>query len=457
MSQEMLLENGVVVCGGSNPKVIEDGVVAWKDDRITFVGTRAEARDKVKKAKTIDAYGGMIMPGFINMHHHFYSALARGLNPGKETRNFSEVLDRLWWRLDRALFKEAVRISAQLTIADCIRSGCTTIFDHHASPSFIEGSLELLAQEILRAGLGGVLCYEVTDRNGQKEAMAGIDENLAFMKKYSQHERMRGVMGLHASFTLRDQTLLAAARKQQDLGLPVGCHIHVAEDLADISESQKAFGMTPVERLEKVGLLGEKTLMAHCVHLTPESLMTAAQHGSIVIHNPESNANNGVGRLDVEKTVATGCLVVLGTDGMSSNMLRSLRFAFLGHRSALRDPSKGFTVLPDLLLKNNAAAARRFFDEPRMGELAVGAPADMAVVDCVPPTVINDGNLFGHMIYGASEYPVRHTIARGKVVFDNFKFTTLDPQQIATEARRVSPDLWKRFGQLMDGTPFIGN
>ena len=448
MSATTLLGNGIVVTAqitpqSVEPRVVLDGAVAWQGDRILRVGPEADLRREFPDAGFLDAQGGLIVPGLINLHHHFYSALARGLDPKAPMHNFAEVLDRLWWRLDRALDKGTVSISAQLSAADCIRSGCTTVFDHHASPSAIAGSLDPIADAMEEAGLSAALCYEVTDRNGHEQAVAGLEENLRFVQ-HRQRPRIRGILGLHASFTLQDETMKLAADRRQD---GMGCHIHVAEDPIDVTASQEAFGLRPVDRLEKFGLLDSQCLLAHCIHLTAEEYQTIAAHDAVVIHNPESNAHNGVGHLNVVDTTAHGCLVGLGTDGMSSAVLRALRFAFLTHRGLMRDPSSGFEALPNLL-SNNARVARRFFDEPLLGELAPDAPADVIVLDAPPPTAIGAENTFAHLVYGASEAPVRHTIARGQILLEDFVHTAIDTERLAARAREASPALWDRFHAL---------
>ena len=452
MTGDKLLGNGVVLTGTKAPRILPGGAVVWNGERILEVGPEVELRARYPEASFLDARGGAILPGFVNLHHHFYSALARGLDPGAPMRDFSEVLDRLWWRLDRALDRETVRLSAQLCAADCVRWGNTCVFDHHASPSTISGSLDTLAEAMDEAGLSAVLCYEVTDRNGQAEAIAGIEENLRFLQSQRNHPRIRGVFGLHASFTLSDETLKEVAQRRGD---EAGCHIHVAEDLVDVSATRQTFGLGPVERLERFGLLDERALLAHGIHLAPADYATIARLGATVIHNPESNNNNGVGRLDTVAAAAHGCRIGLGTDGMSSAVQRALRSAFLTHRGATRDPMSGFEVLPELLA-NNALIARRFLAEPLLGELAPGAPADLVVIDAPPPTPLAPENAFGHLVYGMSEAPVRHTIARGRVLLEDFRHTTLDPSRLAERARELSPELWRRFRKLPWGTSFLG-
>lgn len=448
-----ILGNGVVATRFAEPEVIADGAVAWRDGRIVAVGTEAELRAAYPDAAYLDAGGGVILPGLVNLHHHFYSALARGLDPGVSMKNFGEVLDRLWWRLDRALDLETVRVSAELCAADCVRWGNTTVFDHHASPSCVAGSLDAIAGAMEEAGLSAVLCYEVTDRNGRAEATAGIEENLRFLEKRRDDPRIRGVFGLHASFTLRDETLEEVVRRRPE---GAGCHIHVAEDPVDGLATREAFGLGPVARLERFGLLDDRALLAHGIHLEPEDYRTIARHGATVIHNPESNNNNGVGRLDTVVAAGHGCRVGLGTDGMSSAVQRALRSAFLTHRGATRDPSSGFEVLPDLLVAN-VGIARRFLDEPLLGSLVPGAPADVIVIDAAPPTHLGPENFFGHLVYGLSEAPVRHTVARGRVLLEDYQPTTIDSQALAARARELAPALWQRFHRLSWGTPLLGD
>ena len=445
-SQVTLLYNGTVLTGGETSEVFTDGAVAWSGDRILAVGLEVDLTERFPGASRLDARGGMILPGLINLHHHLYSALARGLAPSSPATDFGQILDKLWWRLDRALTPETVRLSALLGVADSIRWGCTTLFDHHSSPSCIRGSLSNIAEAIAEGGLTALLCYEISDRNGHHEAVAGLVENLTFIDRQRNHPRVRGTLGLHASFTLEDETLDEAADRRPD---GCGCHIHIAEDGLDFQVSELSYGGAPLQRLEERGLLDDRALLVHGVHLTSEGRAEITRNDSVLIHCPESNANNGVGRLDVERAAAEGATVGLGTDGMSSAMLRSLRAAFLALRGGRRDPTAGFATLPGIL-RTNALVARRFFDEPLLGEIAPEAPADLCVVDSPPPTPINADNAFGHLVYGAAEAPIRHTIAHGRVLLEDFRYTTLDIAEIVEKARIETPALWERFHAIGD-------
>jgi len=452
VSRQTVLGNGHVVSGWENPVVIAGGAVAWEGERILALGPEAEIRDAYPAARYLDARGGLILPGLVNLHHHFYSALARGLDPGVEMSDFPEILDRMWWRLDRALDRDTVRLSALLSAADCVRWGCTTVFDHHASPSCIDGILDLLAAALTTAGISGVLCYEVTDRNGPEGTELGIVENLRFIDAHADDRRIRGVVGLHASFTVSEATLAAVAARRSPAS---GVHIHVAEHPVDDRFSRDTFGATPIQRLERHGLLDARALLAHGIHVEDGDYDRVAAAGATIIHNPESNANNGVGRLDIPRAADRGCAIGLGTDGMSSAVLRAQRSAFLGLRGGSEDPTLGFRDVPRLLA-TNARVAGRFLDEPMLGQLAPGAPADVIAVDSPPRTPLTPESWFASLVYGVSETPVRHTIARGRLVLEDFSHTTLDPEALSSEARVLVPGLWKRFHKLEWNTPYLG-
>ena len=341
MSETIVLFGGSLATSYGATEFIDDGAIAFTGDRIEAVGESRDIRNRYAKAKRLDARGGMILPGLVNTHHHFYSALARGLDPGVSMTNFSEILEGLWWRLDRALDMQAVEVSALLSLADCIRGGCTTVFDHHASPSAISGSLDTICNAVQESGLRAMLCYEISDRNGRREAEAGIEENFNFiLAHHKEHARVRGMVGLHASFTVSDTSLQAIADLRAD---GIGCHIHMAEDLVDVTLSVEKFDARPLARLCDHDLLDEWSLLVHGVHLEEEELRIIAQSGATLIHNPESNQNNGVGRLDLIAAAECGCRLALGTDGIQQLRLGGIEIRTVeGNEGlALFDPGTG--------------------------------------------------------------------------------------------------------------------
>jgi cytosine/adenosine deaminase-related metal-dependent hydrolase len=247
--------------------------------------------------------------GLVCAHHHLYSALARGMPPPPATpTSFTEILDQIWWRLDQALDLDLVRWSALLGAVEALEAGTTAVVDHHASPTAIDGSLDVIAEACAEVGVRVVCAYEVTDRHGPAGAKAGLAENERFLRAGG-----RGLVGAHACFTLSDATLDAVAGLAQDLG--VGVHIHVGEDRVDASAA---------DRLRP--LADDRWLLAHCVHAEPELVGTVA-------HNPRSNLNNGVGYARPARWAAAGNRVVLGSDGIGAAMLEDFALAYVAQRA----------------------------------------------------------------------------------------------------------------------------
>ena len=246
-------------------------------------------------------------PGLVCAHHHLYSALARGMPaPPRTPAGFTDILELVWWRLDRALDLESIRWSAMLGALEALERGCTAIIDHHESPKAIDGSLSVIAEACAEVGVRVNCTYGVTDRHGVDGARRGLAENERFLR-----EGGRGMVGVHAAFTCTDETLEAAAGLAADLG--VGVHVHVAEGLADADAASRL-----------AGLATDDWLIVHGVHL-------ADDHGlpGTVVHNPRSNMNNAVG---YARPTRFANPVALGSDGIGADMLDEFRVAYVRHR-----------------------------------------------------------------------------------------------------------------------------
>jgi len=437
-------ENGIVVTLGQNNRVLWNATVVADGERIAAVGDAAEMRRRFPDAEPVDCSGKIILPGFICAHHHFYSTMARGMAiPGEPASNFVEILERLWWKVDKALSAEDITLSAQVPLIECIRNGTTAVIDHHASPSMRDGSLDLIEDAVREAGIRASLCYEVSDRNAPG---GGIAENERFIKKVGKGDgQITAMMGLHASFTVSDETVEKCVGIAKDAG--VGCHIHVAEDLADRTDSLAKYGVPTVERLHKLDVTGEKSIFVHCVHIDEAEMQILADTRTAVVHNPESNMNNAVGVTPLLKLLEKGVLVGLGTDGMNSDMLVQMRCAYLLHRLANRDPRVAFLEAPQLLFQNNAEIAARQFGL-RLGEIAEGRPADLAILDYRPPTPLSEANFLGHLIFGLVDATVDTTVCKGKILMKNKKVLTLDEERIAARSRELAPKMWTRLQEL---------
>jgi len=440
----MLITNAQVITLGKDGGILADGAVLIEDDRIAALGRSQDLLRDYPGVERLDAKNQYVMPGNICAHTHFYGAYARGMAiPGPPPRDFPQILERLWWPLDKALDRESVRSSALVCLLDAIKHGATSLVDHHASPNYIAGSLDTIAEAVDQAGLRAVLCYEVTDRDGRDKMEAGINENLRFMKQSADHPRLRGSFGLHASLTLDEASLRACAE-----AAPADCgfHIHVAEHEADERDSLKRSGKRVVQRLDEYGIWRDNTIAAHCVHIDQEERELLRERGVWISHQPRSNMNNGVGAADIDGLLADGLKLCLGNDGFSNNMWAEWKSAYLLHKVAQRDPRAANGMhIAQMAWENNAALLERFFPGSRIGQIAPGAKADLIFVDYQPFTPLNAGNLPWHLLFGFESSMVTTTICAGKLLMRDREILVLDEAEIAAEALALAPGVWERY------------
>ncbi|HHS97708.1 MAG TPA: putative aminohydrolase SsnA [Chloroflexi bacterium] len=440
----MLITHARIATFGPEPELIEDGALLIRGETIAEVGTTMELTTRHPREERWDAEGQLVMPAAVCGHTHFYGAFARGMAiPGEPPSNFPQILERLWWRLDKALTLEDVRYSALVCLIDAIRHGTTTLIDHHASPNAIAGSLDVIAEAVEQAGLRASLCYEVTDRDGPERARAGIEENVRFARE-GLGPHLAASFGLHASLTLSDETLADCVAAAQELGL--GFHIHVAEDVADQEDSLRKSGKRVVHRLRDAGVLGPKTIAVHCVHVDEGEIQTLAETGTWVTHQPRSNMNNGVGVAPVEEMVRAGVRVALGNDGFSNNMFAEMKAAYLVHKLAQRDPrAMPGDLVMRLAYENNAALARIFWPELTLGQITSGAAADLVFLEYHPTTPLTADNLPWHILFGVEASVITATVSAGRVLMRDRRLLTLDEEEITARSRELAAKVWKRL------------
>ena len=442
----MLIINGKLITWGEDCQILEGQALRIENGVIAEIGKQIELQNSNPGDEVIDAGGQYVMPGNICAHTHFYGAYARGMAiPGDAPKDFPEILQRLWWPLDKALDENSVRASALVHLVDAVKHGTTTLIDHHASPNFIDGSLDVIADAVDQSGLRAVLCYEVTDRDGPEKAKAGIDENMRFIRRAQggiAGGRIAGTFGLHASMTLSEETLAACREAAPET---VGFHIHTAEHESDEADSLARSGMRVIQRLAKHGILGPRTITAHGVHFDQTEIDLLAETGTWLTHQPRSNMNNGVGVAEVEAITQAGVKVCLGNDGFTQDMWSEWKTMYLLHKVAKRDPRRmGGMQVVQSAVNNNAALAGMFLDTP-LGELKPGAAADLIFVDYRPFTPLTAGNLPWQIIFGFNESMITTTIAAGKLLMKDRQLLTLDEEKIAAEAIALAPDVWARY------------
>ena len=402
---------------------------------------------KYKADKIIDLKGKLVSPGIVCSHNHFYSMLARGIMAKiNSSEDFISVLKNLWWRLDRALDEESLYYSGITGALEAIKCGTTSVIDHNASPSYIKGSLNLLKKCFEEAGLRGILCYEVTDRNGEVEALEGIDESVDFIdqvnkgkKSDTENHLVEAAFGGHAPFTLSSLTLKMISEKLEGTGK--GIHFHVAEDAYDVSYSHHKYGKDIVKRLEDFGLLNNKTILVHGVYLNESDIKILNKHDGFLVHNTRSNMNNSVGYMSKLHLVKNGAL---GTDGIGSNMFDEMKFAFYKNADA-----KGNISMDDVfkLLDNGNMILNRYFDM-NFGRIEKGFAADLVIYDYQAPTPLVKENLQGHLIFGFESHDVETVIINGKIVYENRVFP-FDTEYIFKKSQAAAKNLWAQMDKLV--------
>lgn len=439
-----LIGNGRLFTRDEKNSFFENGAVVWTDNTIVEVGDFETLKKKYADAEFIDAKGGVIHPAFINTHEHIYSALARGLSiKGYAPNGFLEILDGLWWTIDRNLDNDLTKLSAEATYLECIKNGVTTIFDHHASFGEISGSLFAIEEAARDFGVRSVLCYEISDRDGKEKAHAAIKENVDFAKHALslKDDFIKGMMGMHASFTISDETMeLCRKEKPKEIGY----HIHVAEDILNLHRCLKEHGKRIVDRLYDWDVLGEKTLLAHCIYVNPHEMDLIRDTNTMVVHNPESNMGNACGCPPTMEIVHKGILTGLGTDGYTHDMIESWKVANILHKHHLVDPGAAWAEVPEMLFQGNARIANRYF-EKKLGVLEKGAAADIIITDYIPPTPMNAGNLNGHMLFGMNGRSVVTTVGNGKILMKNRELQGIDEERCLVKIREGAARLEKKI------------
>ncbi|MGM0471037.1 MAG: putative aminohydrolase SsnA [Bacillota bacterium] len=441
-----LIGPGTVITLNQENPVVKDGGVVVEDNLVKEIGTYSDLKEKYEAEvdEVIDADNKLIMPGMVNNHMHLYSTFARGMALKDEPpTGFVEILDKLWWRLDKALDHESIYYSAVLAIIECIKNGTTAMLDHHASPNAIPNSLDKVAEAVKDAGIRACLSYEISDRDGKDKAKEGIAENRRFIESCQEDDSdfLAGAVGLHASFTLEDDTLEEVGQLVDELD--TGVHIHVAEGEADQQDSLDKHGLTVVERLNKFGLCNSKMLASHCVHIEPKDMEILADCDANVLHNPGSNMNNSVGYAPIIDMLDKGVLVGHGTDGLTTDMFESIKVANLLHKFK-QGPSAAWEEVPTITFDNNQKITEKYFDK-KLGILEEGSYADLIVVDYNPTTPLNASNFYAHLLFGVSGGMVETTMVNGEVLMQDNELKVLDEEKLYQDAKPIINQVWDKF------------
>lgn len=442
----ILVGNGKLLTRDDKNTFIQDGCVCVDGNIIVDMGTTEQMKKKYNNAEFVDAKKGIIMPGMINTHHHIYSAFARGLSiNGFSPKDFGDILDGMWWKIDRLLTLDDTKYSAYSTYLDCIRNGVTTVFDHHASYGNIQGSLFQISDVAKELGIRTSLCYEVSDRDGQEKMIQAVKENVDFMNaaKNDSSDMQKGMMGLHASFTISNKTLEYCA---ENMPYDAGFHVHTAEGIDDVHDCLKQHNKRIVNRFFDFNILGEKTIAVHCIHTNNGEMDLLKHTNTMAVHNPESNMGNAVGCTPVLELMKKGITLGLGTDGYTSDMFESMKVANILQKHHNCDPTVAWGEVPLMLFDNNAKIANRFFQK-KLGVIQKGAYADVIVVDYDSLTPMDGNNANSHILFGINGRCVTTTMVNGKVLMKDREIIGVDTEKIMVKSRELSSKLWNKINK----------
>lgn len=420
----------------------EEGVFEVKKQDLYVIDGKVKytaGPDKVDRE--IDCEGKIIMPGLVNAHHHIYSTLSKGIPCKVPFGDFLGNLENLWWTLDRALDKESVKLSTVLTMEDCIKQGVTTVFDHHISASYISGSLELMSEVFESYGVQGVLTFEMSDRNGKAVFEESLKENLEFARKH-KGSSVQGMLGMHASFTLSEESMDKIAESSGDLPI----HIHVSEDILDMRETMDKYNLFIIERLKKHGLLRKNSLLVHCSNLTKTDWKKLHDEDVWIVQAVDSNQNNGLNVANIHDLTVREIKVTVGTDGMSSNIMKSYKNSYIFCKYMNGSADVGYSEMSGLLENSYALKQAYGYD---LGVLEDNA-ADLAIFDYIPATKFDSDSFLGHFIFGITESRAQYVIKGDNILLDNYQ-VTLDPYADLKECcGEISKRLFERFIELKE-------
>ena len=438
-----ILTGPIIFTNAEDNPILESGAILMDNGKIRDVGRI----DKVKKANpeaaVFDLGDGLLTPGLVNIHHHLYSSLARGWNPGGlSPENFPQVLDRIWWKLDKALLTEDIYYSAVVGLCESVLSGVTAVIDHHASYGTITGSLDALAEAFDLVGVKGSLCFELSDRAGKNAFNLGLKETIMALNKWpgiSKDSRLHAMTGLHASITLSDDSLNRIREATGDFNS--GYHFHLAEDISDQDDCQAKYKMRIVERFDKFGILGNKSLAIHGVHLSKDEIKLLRETNTNLALCARSNQNNAVGfpQWWKYKKIKLG----IGTDGIGSDIISEAKAALYISRYVSQQPDFGFGLTGKLLLDNNPKIFRRLTGH-RLGKIAPGYPADLVLWRYNSPTPITKDNIWGHYLYGLYNKQADSVWIDGKRILRQGEFIHFDQDKLLAKTRTAAKNLWER-------------
>jgi len=443
----ILIKNGLLVTMDRERRIIEDGGILVEGQKISKIGKMSEFSG-VRADEEIDAKGCIVMPGLICSHTHLYGMLLRGaplFAKIKPPTDFMQNLQWIWWPVDEALTHDDAYASALVGCLEFLKTGTTLFADTYSGPNSIEGVLDRIGEAVERIGIRGFISFEATERHSREEGERGVKECIRYIEKVGDKGRVRGMLCLHASFTVSDDLLKLVREKANELKVPIT--MHTSEGLVDVYHNLERYGKRTVERLRDVGFLGRDVVLAHCVHLNDDELKILAETGTNVAHNPMSNMLNAVGVAAIPKMIDMGIRVGLGNDGYIFDGFENIRAAYLLHKVHYRDPRMMAPL--QVLEMATIKGAELYGVQEEVGSLEVGKLADIIIIKPdVLPTPLNSETVYGHLVNTVDGDDVQTVIVDGRILMRDRKVLTVDEDEVERIAQRSAERLWDRLKEV---------
>ncbi|MFW9834513.1 MAG: amidohydrolase family protein [Candidatus Thorarchaeota archaeon] len=442
MAEELLIKNGMIVTGDKKGTIIPKGYITVNGSRIAEI---SEGEPKFGADTVIDAAGCVVIPGLVTAHTHLYGILLRGASLNiKPPTDFAQVLQRVWWPVDESLTIEDAYASALSASADMLRNGSTFYADTYSGPNSIEGSLEEIARATKEIGMRGIIAFEMTERNNPEEASRGFEEGVKFIHSCKKESLVSGMISLHASFTVGDEIVAKAVEQAKQLDVPMT--VHTSEGLVDLYHNLEMTGERTVERLDRLGVLGPKTVLAHCVHVDSNEIDIIAKRRASVAHNPMSNMLNAVGVSPVPTMLDRGITVGLGNDGWIYDPFENMRCALTVHRLASGNPSE---IGPDEIFRMATIEGAHCYGlGNELGSLEKRKLADIVILDgSRVPTPLTPNSVIGHIINTFGGRDVRDVIVNGEIAVKDKLLTKTSDAHVSEVSKKSAETLWLRLNQ----------
>lgn len=403
------------------------GCLGVCDNIISFVGDQPE---DFQAQRIIDCDGNLLMPGFVNAHTHLPMTLFRSAADDLALKEW--LFDHIF-PLEDQLTTENVYYASLLAIAEMLRAGITCINDMY----FFS---ETIAKAMAHSGMRGLISRAVTsDENNGGQVRLNEAIELFNTWNHTENDRIRIAMAPHAEYTCSDTDLQAVSDAARHLNCPI--HVHVSESFAEHEECKAKHGMTPLQRLDRFGLIHSKSMLAHCVHLELDDIALVTARNAHILHCPQSNLKLGSGIAPIPLFMAQKINIALGTDGAASNnnldILEELRLCALLHKGITNNATI-VNAQQAIAMSTRGGALAVGFDA---GILKEGSLADIIMIDIQAPHMLPKRNLMAHIAYSAQSHDVLLTMVDGRILYERGEYYSLDIEQISAQVQYFADQL----------------